>query len=106
MMADGVNGSMPLQELGSRNETVSGGKEAAENLDQTQAEVFSSAEPTEHMDGQMNQMNGSIPAGNGTIPGEKKPSRRFREVPRSREELRRRQQGRDGNGTESEKPLR
>lgn len=50
----------------------------------------------EPMDGQMNhtRFGGTIPAGNQKRDGRRKPVREFREVPRTREELRHRQQER------------
>lgn len=55
-----------------------------------------SREPIEKMDGQMNHMQpgGPIPAGNRKEGRRRKPAREFREVPKTREELRRRQQER------------
>lgn len=65
-----------------------------QDFDSSQDEMSQSADPVDEMAGQMNHLDtgGSVPAGNRRGHGRKKTTREFREVPKTREELRRRQQ--------------
>lgn len=103
----GVTGSIPVLHGAadhiSERATMPEGGNAEENpfmADDGMKDTHMPLENTDHsmepMDGQMNhtRFGGTIPAGNQKRDGRRKPVREFREVPRTREELRHRQQER------------
>lgn len=95
-MGNGVFDGMPMPE--DKKEREKAGREEAieEEADKLRVPPAFGGEPMTEMEGQMSHMGTgqAIPSGSQKGSGRRKHTREFREVPKTREELRRRQQNR------------
>lgn len=92
-MANGMYEGLSMPKDTTVQKNPAGRKAGQENAQDTSAYP---GEPMAEMDGHMSQLSAgqTIPSGNQKGHGRRKPAREFREVPKTREELRRMQQSR------------